>query len=224
MRELDCDFCGAAAAGTYEVGPAPPDRSPSDRRRLVLCADCRATLADAIRPLLDRLATAEGDDPVEPGGTVGNETPAEGGHRDGTTDPLGGEPAGRTVSDSEGGDGVTTTDRGDTQTGDTGPRTDERVEGDDPTLETDGQTDETTTTDETERDDTGETEPPTDEPPQFRKVVRLLNNRSFPVERGEFVELAASAYDLEESTVTESLAYAVDRGVLAVEDGQIVRG
>jgi hypothetical protein len=55
-------------------------------------------------------------------------------------------------------------------------------------------------------------------------VVRLLNNRSFPVEREEFVELAAGAYELEESAVAESLAYAVDRGVLAVEDGQIVRG
>ncbi|ERH12840.1 MAG: hypothetical protein J07HB67_01866, partial [halophilic archaeon J07HB67] len=92
MRELDCDFCGTAAAGAYEVGPAPPDRSPSDRRRLVLCDDCRVTLADAIEPLLDRLAAAEGETPTgerrESAGTGDQTAAPDQSDGNGSTDPL----------------------------------------------------------------------------------------------------------------------------------------
>lgn len=221
VRELDCDFCGATAAGTYEIGPAPPERSPSDRRRLVLCDDCRVTLADAIQPLLDRLSAAEDGEPAR----TGDES-----EQNRSVDPLGESGAaaesGSTVSGA--GEAVaadTKTDETETNEADTGgdeTETNEASTGEDETAETDGPTDTAETTGAnaaTDTDGTSETEPP-----QFRKVVRLLNNRSFPVKRGEFVDLAANAYDLDESTVAESLAYAVDRDVLAVEDGQIVRG
>ena len=249
MRELDCDFCGEAAAGTYEIGPAPPERSPSDRRRLVLCEDCRVTLADAIQPLLDRLAVAEDGEPVQTGDGSAGERDESVGERDGSADtsgraagnndeseknrsadPLGESGAatgsGSTVSgageavaaDTET-DGTETSEAG---TGEDETETNEASMGGDETAEADGSTDTAETTDANATADTDG--PPETEPPQFRKVVRLLNNRSFPVERAEFVELAANAYDLDESTVAESLAYAVDRDVLAVEDGQIVRG
>ena len=249
MRELDCDFCGATAAGTYEIGPAPPERSPSDRRRLVLCEDCRVTLADAIQPLLDRLAVAEDGEPVQTGDGSAGERDESVGERDGSADtsgraagnndeseknrsadPLGESGAatgsGSTVSgageavaaDTET-DGTETSEAG---TGEDETETNEASMGGDETAEADGSTDTAETTDANATADTDG--PPETEPPQFRKVVRLLNNRSFPVERADFVELAANAYDLDESTVAESLAYAVDRDVLAVEDEQIVRG
>jgi len=241
VRELDCDFCGAA----YEVGPAPPDRSPSDRRRLVLCEDCRGTLADAIQPLLDRLAAAEDGEGVDASdGRSGSAHPLDGG---GTTAESGSTVSGATgeaggVDEADGNDEHD--DRGESDESDesaelsesTGTNESMELSETAKTSETTGtngaaSADEAANTGEpadadrsTEANGPPETEPPAEEPPQFRKVVRLLNNRSFPVERAEFVELAASAYDLEESTVAESLAYAVDRGVLAVENGQIVRG
>lgn len=60
------------------------------------------------------------------------------------------------------------------------------------------------------------------EPEQFRKVMRLLNNREFPVERAGFAELASSAYELEEDHVADILDYAVERGVVT-DDGGVLR-
>lgn len=237
MRELDCDFCGAAAAGAYEVGPAPPDRSPTDRRRLVLCDDCRETLSTAVAPLLERLRAAESgadgspttderaDESAADGSQTTDERAAESGAdgssatgaraaeaaADGspTTDGL--EPTGATTSEpapngAATGGSDTTTDTGRDSAG--------------------GDPDKGTATADTapESADDGPGADTDEEPPQFRKVMRLLNNRSFPVDRGEFVELAAGAYDLEPDAVEESLAYAVERSVLAAEDGRLVRG
>ena len=61
-----------------------------------------------------------------------------------------------------------------------------------------------------------------EEPEEFRTVMRLLGNREFPVDRGAIVELAASAYELDEQHVHHVLDYAVDRGVIA-EDGHTLR-
>ena len=61
------------------------------------------------------------------------------------------------------------------------------------------------------------------EPAEFRTVMRLLGNREFPVERGSVVELAASAYDLDETHVNRILDHAVDRGVIADDGGTLRR-
>jgi hypothetical protein len=61
------------------------------------------------------------------------------------------------------------------------------------------------------------------EPAEFRTVMRLLGNREFPVERGSVVELAASAYDLDEAHVNRILDHAVDRGVIADDGGTLRR-
>ena len=62
-----------------------------------------------------------------------------------------------------------------------------------------------------------------DKPDDFRTVMRLLGNREFPVERGAIVELAASAYELDEGHVHRILDYAVDRGVIADDGGTLRR-
>ena len=61
-----------------------------------------------------------------------------------------------------------------------------------------------------------------DEPAEFRTVMRLLGNREFPVERDAVVDLAASAYDLDEDHVHRIIDHAVDRGVI-VDDGGTLR-
>jgi hypothetical protein len=61
------------------------------------------------------------------------------------------------------------------------------------------------------------------EPDDFRTVMRLLGNREFPIRRDEVVDLAAGAYDLDEAHVERIVDHAIDRGVLADEDGTLTR-
>jgi len=75
-----------------------------------------------------------------------------------------------------------------------------------------------------DRDAGGDGGVPTDEPDEFRTVMRLLGNREFPVDRGAIVELAASAYELDDAHVHRCLDYAVDRGVLDDDGGTLRRG
>jgi hypothetical protein len=61
-----------------------------------------------------------------------------------------------------------------------------------------------------------------DDPPTgYRKVVRLLQNREFPVERESFVDLASNAYELEETDVSASLDRLVERGALVESSGRL---
>jgi len=58
---------------------------------------------------------------------------------------------------------------------------------------------------------------------EYNRVLRLLQNRRFPIARQAFVDLAASAYDLGEESVQAVLDAVIDRGALAERDGQLVR-
>ncbi|MFT4945965.1 MAG: hypothetical protein ACI8TL_000194 [Natronomonas sp.] len=53
---------------------------------------------------------------------------------------------------------------------------------------------------------------------EYNKVMRLLQNREFPVDRMELMAVAASTYDLAEADCAAVLDTAIDRGLLA-EDG-----
>lgn len=58
---------------------------------------------------------------------------------------------------------------------------------------------------------------------EYNKVMRLLQNREFPVERGEIVAIASSAYDLRENECAQVVDLAVDRGLLVEREGQLYR-
>lgn len=241
MRELDCDFCGAQAAGAYEVGPEPPDRSPTQRRRLVLCENCRVTLTDAIEPLRERLAAAEsdGDDSAtdtESSTATATDTESSAATTSDTTDataststdPLSGpDSTARNGASPSGGeteaDDDTTADS--TVAADAGGSSNATDE-DETTADSDTGTDTTAGSDDGSAggDQSDSSSSHSEEPPEFRRVMRLLNNRTFPVDRTEFTELATGAYDLDEREVDRIVEYAVERGVLAVESGQLTRG
>jgi hypothetical protein len=55
------------------------------------------------------------------------------------------------------------------------------------------------------------------------KVMRMLENREFPVERDSFQAVAANAYGVGEAQVAQVLDMAIDRGLLAESDGMLVR-
>lgn len=67
--------------------------------------------------------------------------------------------------------------------------------------------------------------PPTaagdDAPPQYRRAMRMLSNRPFPIELGEVESMLANAYDLEREEIDAVLDRAEAEGRLVAEDGQI---
>lgn len=58
---------------------------------------------------------------------------------------------------------------------------------------------------------------------EYNKVVRLLKNREFPVDRGEIEAVAENAYDLAPGECAAIIDLAVDRGLVAEEDGRLSR-
>ncbi|MFC6786890.1 hypothetical protein [Halobaculum halobium] len=213
MRELDCDFCGGIAAGAYEVIPADLDPAPDEQARVVLCDSCRETLDGVLSPLLDRLG-ADGASDAPPSlatDDAGHASPSAATGGDDGIDETDDDPAlaidtaghaspppAERESDS-GGTDADATESADTDT--TEPTDADATESVDPAGSTTGE-----------------------EPANFRKVMRFLNNREFPVARAEVAEFAAGAYDLEDEEVREIFEYAIERGVLAEEDGQLMKG
>lgn len=55
----------------------------------------------------------------------------------------------------------------------------------------------------------------------YNRVVRLLQNREFPVDRSEFETLASSAYDVSPTECKRVIEYAIDRGELDERDGEL---
>ena len=229
MRELrTCDFCGTDAVGVFEV--LPPELTPADdQRRVVLCDHCRETLNDVIAPLLSRLGL---DADVE----VPDDAPAETGASTATTSgmesdgnaasvsvdavdsaPTPPEPADHDSPDDEPtGDTTDPLDGGSAQADDADEGETEAEATATPDSDDEAADDDTATADTDDTDDTP------DEPPQFRKVVRILQNREFPVERADVEALASNAYDLDDEQVAEIFDYAVERGLL-VDDGGTLR-
>ncbi|WP_436929598.1 hypothetical protein [Halosimplex halobium] len=56
------------------------------------------------------------------------------------------------------------------------------------------------------------------------KVMRLLENREFPVDKEEFVVVAANAYQVSQSDCEKVIDLAVEHGLLREEDGQLYGG
>jgi hypothetical protein len=58
---------------------------------------------------------------------------------------------------------------------------------------------------------------------EYNKVMRLLQNREFPIDRMELLAVAASTYDLSQAECEAVLDIAVERGLLAEDGNQLVK-
>jgi hypothetical protein len=58
---------------------------------------------------------------------------------------------------------------------------------------------------------------------EYNKVMRLLQNREFPVDRQEIEAVATNAYDLRQSECAEVIDLAVDRGLIDEREGELHR-
>ncbi|QLG49813.1 hypothetical protein [Natrinema halophilum] len=313
MRELrSCDFCGATAAGAFEIVPPELEPTETEQRRVVLCSDCKDRLEALIEPLLARagaeteshtetreskvsgagrtdktesaVATADestekrrrtsrsNSTTTEPNASDGfdaetdsdpnTEAAAESVLEDGITfertDPtagtdvetVGDEPEmvdrgdARAAGDARTGDdaraagdartGDDARAAGDARTGNDARAAGDARTGNDARAEGDARTDA-----EEDHGSASATESPTDDgiaevgstgtestnrkPAAYSKVIRLLRNRHFPMQRSAVEELAAGAYDLEEHEVETIVDYAVENGEFDEERELLVR-
>lgn len=62
-----------------------------------------------------------------------------------------------------------------------------------------------------------------DDTEAYRKVIRLLQNRDFPVRRDEIEELATSAYELGPRECSDAIDAIIQKGLLVEEEGTLRR-
>ena len=198
----DCYFCGTVADDLeqYSVLPAEMDPPEERQRRVVVCLTCREKLDRVIESVVAFATEAE----------VPEAGASEAGTSEGdTSDGKSGAEADRGAGDETGEE----RDGGATEVVSEEEPTEE--EGDEP-ASSEGSDDPAPTE--------GSDDPvPSELPPEANKVLRLLGNRSFPVDRGETVAVATNAYDLERAQVEAVLATLVDRGQLREENGTLYR-
>lgn len=219
MELRSCYFCGRTGEGldAYPVVPGrlAAEAAPADPARVVLCPDCRSKL----RRVLE-IALADARDP-DPGGVTPGEDGDGGGGPEVTFDAAASEAedgdAAGGEDDAGDGDATRPTEDGDDAAGDrdatrpTGDATDDGDDRDDP-------------------DAAGDGERSTDTPGlgsgaggPYRKALRLLQNREFPMERAALVEVMSSAYDLDATECERIVEFAIERGALVDDDGTLRR-
>lgn len=234
MELRSCYFCGSIGASLDARSVAPDGSAPAaDPVRVVLCTDCHAKL-DRI---LDRALDARGEDArggaeSTPGGpsvdgsasaelaaeesTAAESTDGESGEQD-SDDPT---DASRSDGAFAGADGITfggaddgppAGDAADRDADVAGDADDGDEEGDDGTDAADD-----TPSGQLRGLGDGETNP-------YRKALRLLRNREFPMARTDLVEVMASAYELDPDECERLIDFAVDRGLLVDDGGELRR-
>jgi hypothetical protein len=217
MELRSCYFCGVAGRTVQS--------RPVSGVEVTLCPRCEEKLA--------RLRTAtDGDIDTTAATPVTFDTPASGPEesdapattseqRDSATEP----------SPGDGDDPDESTEAGD---GDDSGESTEAGDGDDPDESTeagDGDApDESTEAGDDANDGSGDddssglrglTAADRGSRSTYRKALRLLRNREFPMARSDTVDLLSSAYGLDREECDRLLDLCVDRGLLAEENGEL---
>jgi hypothetical protein len=243
-RLSSCYFCGDAVDAALEEYPlVDPDHQPDVEtdERIVLCPTCRRKLTAVVERVLEAALNGETAD-VEAGEVANLGDDAElvdldesleqadnGEEMTATSVEQVDDESERTyasstaASDLSANDDETSTEVGDEAQSSDGP-TDE-------TEETDAdETDESTATERDSRDD----EQPVEGSEQtvgeqrytraeHNKVVKLLQNREFPVEIEEITVVARSAYGIDRDTTHAILEALIERGVVEDRGDRLVR-
>ncbi|MFC6716092.1 hypothetical protein ACFQGT_17440 [Natrialbaceae archaeon GCM10025810] len=252
MRALQaCDFCGADAVGAFEVVPPELEPTEAEQRRVVLCGACRSTLEDLLEPLIARASAGSGagddrrkvapDSDRDDGGRVvasADETTAKrqpSASPNATVSDAGSDDRRRGRDRSEPRDslledGITleqTSNDAEPDATDDGaeseperPASEDAESGADRAAGGGAASKSETAADDGARSDAEDAPAP---PRGYGKVMRLLRNREFPVDRGAVETLAASAYDLESHEVEAILEHALERGELAADGSKLRR-
>jgi hypothetical protein len=220
-RLSSCYFCGTALDEPLQDYPLVAGETGSHGAVVTLCPGCHHKLETVLDVVVDGEDLPALEDTART--ALEGESPAA------LTEPDEGEPAADPIALGDG-------EQGNGETGNSAENTD--GEGaDDTTGGTDAATpggseqttagDDATTAGDT-ADERGGTDPDREvtggvSALEYNKVMRLLQNREFPVDRAEIEAVATSAYELSASECAAVIDTAVDRGLVAEQDGALVR-
>lgn len=233
MEQLSsCYFCGGALDASLDEYPVVPKElhpAPDDQKTVVLCQGCRqklGTVVETIVSVAEKEAVEEGD--VTGAGSAGSAASAPSADDSGTdewvsadtlandatresdgTDPLTEDAAEVDVEERE--SAAEASDDGEAAAGDSSA---------DAAGYSEGRSAGNATTGGDDRDD----DRPSLSALENTKVMRLLQNREFPVDREEIRTVAVNAYDLSESQFDTVVDAAVERGLIGEENGKFVEG
>ncbi|MFA9416123.1 hypothetical protein [Natrinema sp. HArc-T2] len=241
MRELrTCDFCAADAVGTFAIVPPEFEPTEAEQRRVVCCPDCRDRLETLLEPLLARLGADDATDGNHPESesvvttadsatATRSRTPSSNAT---VSDAAADERAAPDTSDREsaGDESDSETSESDADIAASDPSTDEADADADTTslaggitLERDEQPDDTGSEPADAADDADALPSSASPPRAYNKVIRLLRNREFPMQRRAVEELAAGAYDLESNEADAIVDYAIEDGEFVENGGKLRR-
>jgi hypothetical protein len=198
MADLQsCYFCGTPD-DVQEYAVTPPRFTPDGEapHSAVLCGQCKTKLLQVIEPLTDRLDDGAGGTTSGASTPSAGASPSDGGETAVTPDTTEGPDPEPTATGGDGGGSLS--DIVDGGTDDEQPGASSGVAG--------GQPDGPTT------------------PPNYRRAMRMLSNREFPLDRTEVESMLGGAYDLERHEIEAVLHHATETGELREENGQFYRG
>lgn len=203
-----CYFCGGAldvSLSEYPVVPTELRAESEDSKTVVLCTTCRKKLATVVEEVV---AATEGDDP----GSEPLDAADSGRVDDGGFEPIATEDGSTTAGNDDGDDSDSLLSGGsssaDRTAGEAGSTTEtESAAG-------------TTPRDGASTDDTDDGASLTRL--EYNKVMRLLQNREFPVDKSEIREVAVNAYQIRPDEFDTVIDAAVERELIAERDGQFV--
>jgi hypothetical protein len=222
-RLSSCYFCGGAldvSLSEYPVVPKDLRADGDETKTVVLCGTCRKKLATVVEDVVAATGAEPGEDGRSFEGT-GFE-PDESAETD-TAEPLFEEREDEGAVSTDEDASPATTAAGDE--GDATASTD--AEADEPEPQTTAPATEDSVSDSDGGDDHSEGQDGDDDGPtmtrlEYNKVMRLLKNREFPVDRMEIRDVATSAYQISPDEFDAVIEAAIERDLLAEEDGQFV--
>ncbi|MFB1064504.1 hypothetical protein [Natrinema sp. H-ect4] len=231
MRALrNCDFCADDAVGAFEIVPPELEPTKAEQRRVVCCSDCSERLETLLEPLLARAGAETAVETDDGAAADVLETTDDESATDGSSLAVGDELTStenepNTVASREEGITFERDERPtDTETADDAETPDDAETSDDAETPDDAETsDDAETPDDAETANEDSPSASTRPPATYRKVIRLLRNREFPMTRSAVEELAAGAYDLERHEVEAVVDYAVETDEFVEEQGTLRR-
>ncbi|MCL9814817.1 hypothetical protein [Natranaeroarchaeum aerophilus] len=231
MPEFDaCYFCGVAVdapVADYDVVPAAVDDEEGPIASL--CPSCKRKLEKVLEPTVRRLG-ATGENAAVTLEPITDEDDAQEKSRSDSrsatpTPTIDDTPDGRNgAADDEPAPGTGSFDDGIEVEPADGTHDDEQAEhsGEQRDEQSTSPSANASAAAEANARDTDDADPDAPERPEtetYNQVVRLLQNREFPVDRTEFETLASSAYDVSPAECERVIAYAIYRGELDERDG-----
>ena len=213
-----CYFCGRApdgGLGEYAVVPRAFDPGPDEQHSVVLCSTCRDKLTALMKPVIEAAPSTDSDPATDSGSDAGS-GPSTNSGSDADSGPSPDPSSDAGSGDDPPEEGVTVEAADDPPESGTGggaggsaagkpegpsrsdvPRDPRRAAHQD-ILGNDSET--------------------------YNRVLRLLRNREFPVQRAEIEDVAATAYELDPSKVSSAIDTMVQKGLLVDQDGTLRRG